>query len=637
MEESRLARRRILVTALISAAASVWALWVAYAAVALRVQSVPATWPVFALFLAGILVFLLPAFAFMLYRTRPDSPLRFHAGIWLIITGYYWIVAPLYQYLAINTNRELVLWYMIPYAWEVPALGLLYYLPLAFWYRRGRDLSRLPLFAALYFALIALIGYGPVGSYQFRVFGEAPLAEVAKNMLTGTIMGFISGFIVYFYLNLVVRHKKFTIRRELTAVAAALVVLSYVIYVPVSYRSAQELAAAAAGENLLIKLALGEGQLYRRVDAELLMFEPEITATLRTLDRPQKFFSHRRDNAVVAAAPAGEFVRVAIKSEAEYRSLLAPFVYRGVSVGAVFGGIFALLMTLLIRLAEAYERRRNAELSFINSELHEKTEVVERVLADVKAVDEKLAHLNRAKSEFISMASHQLRTPLTAVKWYAKLFEKEGTAALSAHQRRALHHMAASNQKMIELVNDLLNVSRIEMSTIAVIPEKLNAREYLRGVVREHSPIAEAARVSLRLAVAPDETFSADPRLLDAALSNLITNAIRYSQSRRGKVVVSAARRGGRLEFTVSDNGYGIPPDEQAKVFSKFFRASNIVSKVPEGTGLGLYITRSVINELGGAVSFVSTPGKGTTFTVRIPRRGVHPKEGKPIAYNLKT
>lgn len=619
MQEEKFQRRNIFAIILLVPAAFVWLLWVAFAVAALKSDQIPVTWQLFALFLTGILVFLIPSLLIFFWKKPADAPARFHAGIWLIIVSYYWIVAPLYQYLAINTNREMVLWYMIPYAWEVPALGILYYLPLAFWYRRGRRLNGLPLFAAFYFAFIAFVGYGPVGSYQFRVFGGAPWPEIIKNMLTGTIMGFVSGFLVYFYLNQILRHRIVAIRLQLTTVAVALVALSYVIYVPVSYRAAQELLAAEVGEDLMKEVRAGsEGELLRRSDLGLLRFEPAIIRALKIMDAPQAFYGHRGENRIIAAAPEGEYIRIASKPESDFRHLLTPFLVRGAIVGTVFGGIFALLMAFVIRLGEAHERRRNAELALINAELHEKTLVVERVLTDVKAVDEKLATLNRVKSEFVSMASHQLRTPLTAIKWYAKLLKKDGLTALTPTQRRALHHMASANEKMIELVNDLLNVSRIEMGTLAVAREKIDLKLFVKEMIDEVGPLAAERRVTIRF-VGGAAVFETDKKLLEIIINNLLTNAIRYTPS-RGTVAVTALDKGKVVEVTVSDTGFGIPPEDQARIFSKFFRASNIVSKVPEGTGLGLFITKSIAQKLGGDVRFSSILNKGTNFIVTLPK-----------------
>lgn len=619
MQEEKFRRLNFFSIVLLVPAAFVWLLWVSYAVAALKSDQIPVTWQLFALFLTGILVFLIPSLLIFFWKRPADSPARFHAGIWLIILGYYWIVAPLYQYLAINTNREMVLWYMIPYAWEVPVLGILYYVPLALWYRRGRGLNGLPLFAAFYFAFIAFVGYGPVGSFQFRAFGHAPWPEIIKNMVTGTIMGFVSGFLVYFYLNQILRHKIITIRRQLTAVAAALVVLAYVIYVPVSYRSAQELLAVEVGQNLIAKVTAGStGTFMRRSDLALLQLEPEIVRELQTIIAPRYFYSHRDANRVVAAAPEGDFVRIYEQKESELQYLLIPFVTRGAIVGAVFGGIFALLMAFVIRLGEAYERRRNAELAEINSELHEKTLVVERVLADVKTVDEKLATLNRVKSEFISMASHQLRTPLTAIKWYAKLLKKDGLTALTQTQRRALHHMASANEKMIELVNDLLNVSRIEMGTLAMAREKIELKSFLKKMIDDVRPLAAERRVALR-AVGSNVALETDKKLLEIIINNLLTNAIRYTPP-RGTVKITALDKKKVVSVTVSDTGFGIPLEDQPRIFSKFFRASNIVSKVPEGTGLGLFITKSIAQKLGGDVRFTSTLNKGTNFIVTLPK-----------------
>lgn len=248
---------------------------------------------------------------------------------------------------------------------------------------------------------------------------------------------------------------------------------------------------------------------------------------------------------------------------------------------------------------------------------------IERDITKEKEID-------NAKTEFVSLASHQLRTPLSAINWYTEMLLSEDAGSITDTQREYLNEVSHGSRRMVELVNALLNVSRIELGTFAVQPEPTDVVELARDVLNElKSKISEK-----KLLV--EEKFSehlpkmlVDPKLTRIVFQNLLTNAVKYTPE-EGKISVSISLNEDEKMFivSVSDTGYGIPKEDRSRIFTKLFRASNIREKETDGTGLGLYIVKSIVEHSGGAVTFESEEGRGTTFTLTLPVSGMLPQEG---------
>lgn len=230
--------------------------------------------------------------------------------------------------------------------------------------------------------------------------------------------------------------------------------------------------------------------------------------------------------------------------------------------------------------------------------------------------------IDKMKSEFVSVASHQLRTPLTGIKWFTELLLKGKAGAVSDEQKDFLQQISDSNNRMIALVNDLLNVSRIETGRKFSIEKKLtDIVLMIQEVVEEHQIIAAKRGVTLKLGGRwPKElTLNMDGEKMRQVFQNLVSNAIKYSKEANGVVAVALDRsESGRVIFSVKDNGFGIPKPQQEKIFQKFFRAENVLSGF-EGTGLGLYIAKAIVEGHGGRIWFESAEGKGTAFFVALP------------------
>lgn len=240
--------------------------------------------------------------------------------------------------------------------------------------------------------------------------------------------------------------------------------------------------------------------------------------------------------------------------------------------------------------------------------------------------------LGRIKSEFVSIAAHQLRTPLSAIKWTLRLLLEGDAGALSKEQSDFLSKGYEINERMIKLVNDLLNAARIEEGRFGYEFQDIDLGEFLNTIVKNYSDIARQRSVGLKFANAAGKLplIYGDAEKLALALNNLLDNAIKYTVA-GGTALVGLELKGDYASVSISDTGVGIPVAEQRRVFSKFFRASNVIRMETEGTGLGLFIVRNIIRRHGGDIQFVSKEGQGSKFVLTLPiKKELVPKEETP-------
>jgi len=241
----------------------------------------------------------------------------------------------------------------------------------------------------------------------------------------------------------------------------------------------------------------------------------------------------------------------------------------------------------------------------------------------------------RAKSEFVSLASHQLRTPLNIVRWYIEKLMVQRHGALNTRQLDYVKEVDTNTKRMISLVSDLLNVSRVDLGRIKIKHEPLEIVGLVRSLVREIEPLAEQKSIRLYSDL-PDKEIQftdSDQSVMTVIIQNLLSNAMKYTPD-GGQVNLTLSRIKEKTPLSqrlglmakqegvlikVVDTGVGIPEDQQKKIFGKLFRADNVQTMDVEGTGLGLYVTRSFANELGGEIWFDSKEGEGTTFYAFVP------------------
>lgn len=275
-------------------------------------------------------------------------------------------------------------------------------------------------------------------------------------------------------------------------------------------------------------------------------------------------------------------------------------------------------------------KRKNGELYTasisISPILNAKNEVEFFVVIERDVTKEK--QIDRAKTEFVSLASHQLRTPLSAINWYSEMLLDGDAGKLTKDQKQYVSEIYAGNQRMVDLVNALLNVSRIELGTVAVDPIDLDLIKEAKSVVGELMPQIKTRKQTIVEKYDKKlPTIKADQKLIRIVFQNLLSNAVKYTPE-GGKIGLSLKLQGKDVKLDVSDNGYGIPLENQSKIFTKMYRADNIRVKETEGTGLGLYLVKSVVETSNGRIWFESEENKGSTFHVTLPISGMKKKAG---------
>lgn len=227
--------------------------------------------------------------------------------------------------------------------------------------------------------------------------------------------------------------------------------------------------------------------------------------------------------------------------------------------------------------------------------------------------------LDRAKTEFVSLASHQLRSPLATTKWLTEMLTSGDIGELSQKQKEYLEKLHIANEDMVDLVDVLLNVSRIEMGSLSVDMKSTNVEELVESVLGELAFLVEKKKIEVKREYNGFlKNIKSDPKLLRIVIQNLVSNALKYTPA-GGTVTITLEERGNEKRIKVSDTGYGVPKSQQNLIFTKLFRADNVRGLTDsQGTGLGLYLVKSVVGSIGGSINFVSEENMGSTFTITL-------------------
>lgn len=236
--------------------------------------------------------------------------------------------------------------------------------------------------------------------------------------------------------------------------------------------------------------------------------------------------------------------------------------------------------------------------------------------------------IDKAKTEFVSLASHQLRTPLSTINWYSEMLLSEDVGKLSEKQKEYQNEVYHASQRMVNLVNLLLNVSRLELGTFSIEPKNINIAELSKNCLKEFTAQIKAKNILITQKYGNNLGFvNIDPKLLSIILLNILSNSVKYSKQ-KGKIILNISKKNNIIYISISDNGFGIPNSQQINVFEKMFRADNARKIDPDGTGLGLYIVSKITNYVGGKIWFKSKEDVGTTFYVNLPLAGMCKKSG---------
>lgn len=253
-----------------------------------------------------------------------------------------------------------------------------------------------------------------------------------------------------------------------------------------------------------------------------------------------------------------------------------------------------------------------------------------RVVRQLQQTNDRLKEIDAAKDEFISMASHQLRTPLTSMKGYVSMVLDGDMGDLNDGQRSMLQQAYDSSQRMVYLISDLLNVSRLRTGKFIIQNKVSDLVQVVNDELRQLSTAAVARKVHFTFnAPANFPKVVLDEMKVRQVIMNFLDNALYYSPD-GGEVTVELAADDKVIRYTVTDTGLGVPKEEQKYLFTKFYRAQNARKIRPDGTGLGLYMARKVIAAQGGAIIFKSVEGEGSTFGFTFPLEKISTDAVKP-------
>lgn len=230
-----------------------------------------------------------------------------------------------------------------------------------------------------------------------------------------------------------------------------------------------------------------------------------------------------------------------------------------------------------------------------------------------------IAKINKLKSEFVAVASHQLRTPISGIRWETELLLSKSRKGLSEKHIKNIESIRFLSLRMARLVNDLLDVAKIDQRRLILKKDMIDLSKIVDEVVSEISPLMGSRHIELVLKISDKLPKTVgDPERIRMVIENLINNSIKYSFS-KGKIEIGLFKKDGRIVFSVKDNGAGIPVEQQGRVFEKFFRSDNAVRYQTEGTGLGLFIAKNIIDQSGGRIWFDSIENLGSIFSFSLP------------------
>lgn len=277
----------------------------------------------------------------------------------------------------------------------------------------------------------------------------------------------------------------------------------------------------------------------------------------------------------------------------------------------------SLLQTIDEELAVAIQNAQSVhEVRELNANLEQR---IAAATNELRASNRQLQKLDEAKDEFISMASHQLRTPLTSIKGYISMLIEGDLGELTREQKRVLNEAFVSSERMVRLIGDFLNVSRLQTGKFVIEKHPVDLALLVQREVDALEANASARGMKFAYKRPKNIPIMAiDENKIQQVIMNFADNAIYYSKE-NSTITVTLKKVNGFVECTVKDKGIGVPEAEQKDLFNKFFRATNARRARPDGTGVGLFLAQKVVRDHGGSIIFESKEGKGSTFGFRLP------------------
>jgi len=291
----------------------------------------------------------------------------------------------------------------------------------------------------------------------------------------------------------------------------------------------------------------------------------------------------------------------------------------------IMGMLIIISVIFSFVLGERYIRDPQITLMFILA----LTGVLLSIAFTITRSFEQLAEASRLKSEFISIVSHQLRSPLTNLKWGLDFLTNDQKNQQTEQEAGYFQILKENVGRMHEMVNDLLTVSRAEQGTLPFQEKEFAFEELIKGILIEFHSSIIASNIDIKVQGEKLPKIWNDPSLVRHVVANLVDNAIRYAwrhqdeqtskTKRKSTIIIRYFQAGTLIRCEVEDNGVGIPKNDQKYIFTKFFRSGNAVRHQTEGSGLGLYIVRSLLERAGGKIEFESEENKGSTFWFTLP------------------
>lgn len=267
-------------------------------------------------------------------------------------------------------------------------------------------------------------------------------------------------------------------------------------------------------------------------------------------------------------------------------------------------------LSLAFQNAKSYE-----EISQFNETLKQE---IEKATSSLKQANRELKHLDKLKDEFVFIATHELKNPVTAMRGYLSLLQEGSFGQIPNQMKDAFNQLQASNQQLVELVNDLLQIARSEAKTLSIQTQPVDLTPIIESITQSLKPISDQKGLTIAYSFQADlPQVMADAQRVKEITNNLISNAIKYSDA--GTITISHEIEDGLLITHVADQGVGISHEDQTKLFTRFYRVEEEAAKGIPGTGLGLFIVKQLLEKMGGSIWLKSAKGQGSTFSFSLP------------------